>query len=521
MKENEVRSRILHSNISHIALPEEKLQALFLASQKIIQIADIGILLKEILNLAIDIIGAERGIAILIDEVGDVYRTVASEVLEEKEITFSRSVVQKTIKSGEVLLSLDVKNDERFKDSDSIKGLNVLSFVCVPLIAPASANPIGTLYVDQRLHKKIFTNDDIAFLTAFANLAAIAIVNTNSTDQLRSEKVQLLEEIGKKYSFPGIVGQAHAMQRVFSTIKRIINDNCTVLITGESGTGKEVIAKAMHYNSMRRDKPFIAINCGALPETLLETELFGSVRGAYTDAIDKTGLLQAAQGGTVFLDEIHHTSEAMQVKLLRFLQDKETRRIGGTKSIKVDVRLICASNENLQKEIADGRFRKDFYYRINVVTINVPPLREHKKDIPLLAEHFLQKYCKEKNRKCLGFDARVLKALCDYDWNENNVRELENEIERAIIFAKDGSRIRIKELSEKVRKFARPPKDISDLFTDKLGRSLDYQGYEKRYIKFILTQAGGNKAKAAKLMGIPRTTLVSKMKKLGLIEPVK
>lgn len=500
------------NDVSNIVLSQEKLRALFLVSQKINQISNIETLLNEILTLAIASIDAERGVVILVDESGEIHRTVASESLEEKEITFSRSVVQKTLTSGEILVSIDVKCDERFKDSDSIIGLNILSFVCVPLVAPTYKHPIGTLYVDQRMHKKVFTNDDIAFLKAFANLAAIAIINANLTEQLKAEKVQLLEEVGKKYSFPSVIGQGKTMQQVLSTMTRIMNDNCTVLVTGESGTGKEVIAKAMHYNGVRKDKPFIAINCGALPETLLEAELFGSVRGAYTGAVDKMGLLQAAQGGTVFLDEIHHTSEAMQVKLLRFLQDKEIRRVGGTKSITVDVRLICASNENLQKAIDDGKFRKDFFYRINVVTINVPPLREHKEDIPLLAEYFLQKYCNEKNKRCRGFSKEALSALIDYDWNENNVRELENEIEHAVIFLSDNSIVKLDDLSQKVQSspsgLHRAPQSMG---------TMTYDEFEQKYIQSVLTGAGGNKTRAAKVMGIPRSTLMGKMRRLGML----
>lgn len=500
--------------LGDIILSQEKFRALFHVSQEINQINDIESLLHEILDLSIANIDAERGLVILVDDAGEIYHAVASDSLDEKEITFSRSIVGKTLKNNEILLSIDVKCDERFKDSDSIKGLNILSFVCVPLIAPNYSRPIGTLYVDQRIHKKIFSNDDIAFLKAFANLAAIAIVNAKLTERLRSEKVHLLEEVGKKYNFPSVVGQGKTIQQVLASIKRIMNDNCTVLITGESGTGKEVVAKAMHYNGVRRDNPFVAINCGALPETLLEAELFGSVRGAFTGAVDKMGLLQAAQGGTVFLDEIHHTSTAMQIKLLRVLQEREVLRVGGTKPIKIDARLICATNEDLQDAIQEGRFRRDFYYRINVVTIDIPSLRERREDIPALAQYFLEKFSNARDKKLQGFDKPAMDALMKYDWRENNVRELENEIERAVIFAKDGAHIGLSDLTEKVRGAVHVTQDeTTGLLTDARAEPLTHSQFEQKYIRFILSKTDGNVSKAARLMAMPRSTLMGKINK--------
>jgi transcriptional regulator with PAS, ATPase and Fis domain len=335
-------------------------------------------------------------------------------------------------------------------------------------------------------------------------------------EQLVNENIQLREEVGKKYSFPGVIAQSKAMQKVFKDMRKILNDDSTVLLTGESGTGKEVIAKAIHYNGNRKSKPFLAINCGALPETLLEAELFGSARGAFTGAVDKQGLFQAAQGGTLFLDEIHHTSEAMQIKLLRVLQEREIRRVGGTKNTKVNVRLVCATNEDLPKAVEEKRFRQDFYYRINVITIHVPPLRDRRDDITALAHHFLDKYSREKNKALRGFDQRALETLSNYDWAENNVRELENEIARLVIYAKEGSTIKISHLSEKVRKGVPRIESDKAIFLKGKGTPLTYVQLEREYINNILSLVDGNQTEAAKLMGIPRTTLRSKMKKFGL-----
>ncbi len=501
-----------------IDLSHDRLMALFEISHRINRIGNLRRLLDEILNSAISNIGAERGLLILTDETGESHHTVASQSLENDDITFSRSIVKATLESMQTSLSPDIKSDARFKDIESIEELHILSFICVPLILPGTERPIGTLYVDQREGIKNFSQEDVAFLESLANLAAIAITNTNMMEQIMNENVRLRQEVEKKYEFPGVIGESRAVQDVFLKMKRILDDDCTVLLTGESGTGKEVIAKAIHYNGNRKSKPFLAINCGALAETLLEAELFGSARGAFTGAVDKQGLFQAANCGTLFMDEIHHTSEPMQIKLLRVLQNKEIRRVGGTHSTRVDVRLICATNEDLQNKVQEKRFRQDFFYRINVVTINVPALRKRREDIPLLSAHFLDKYSRQKKKNIQGFTKKATEALMKYDWAENNVRELENEIERAVIFAENDKPIGFKDLSEKIRYFARQPADSVDFMHDEKGKALNLQMFERKYIEYILRQSGGNKAKAAKIMGVPRTTLVSKMKKLGMVQ---
>jgi len=497
-------------------LQQDQLLALFELSQRINQINDLQQLLNEILNSAILSIKAERGLIILTDEDGESYRTVASDLLKDADTTFSTSIVQATLESKSTLLSRDLRSDSRFKDAESIRRLGIHSFVCVPLIVPGRTRALGTLYVDQRIHVKVFSQEDAAFLESFANLAAIAINNTHMMEQLMDENIHLREEVGKQYEFPGVIGKSDIMQKVFYEATQIMNDDCTVLLTGESGSGKEVIAKAIHYNGSRKNKPFLAINCGALPETLLEAELFGSVRGAFTGAVDKQGLIQAAHGGTLFLDEIHHTSEAMQIKLLRVLQDREIRRVGATQNTKVNVRLICATNEDLQKAVQEKRFRQDFYYRMNVVTITIPPLRRRRDDIPLLAQYFLEKYVKQKAKPIQGFEKGALNTLCTYDWSENNVRELENEIEHAVIFAQKDSKITFNDLSDKIKQVVAGRSEEASLLADVQGKPLKYKDFEKKYIQYVLTQAKGNKAKAAKIMGMPRSTLRGKLRKYGL-----
>lgn len=500
---------------TNLQLTNERLMALFQLSQRFNQIGDLQELLDEIIHSVITSLESERALLILTDESGESLHTVASETLDEEYISFSRSIVETTLERRETLLSIDLRKDSRFRDAKSVKSLNILSFVCSPLIVPGLDRALGALYVDQRIFRKIFTKEDGEFLESFANLAAISINNAMLMEKLRDENLELRQEVIKKYEFPGVIGKSLAMQRVFESVKQILNDNCTVLLAGESGTGKEVIARAIHYNSERKDKLFLAVNCGALPENLLEAELFGSVRGAFTGAVDKKGLFQAADGGTLFLDEIHHTNESIQVKLLRVLQNKEIRRVGGTTNHKMDVRLLCATNEDLRNLISEGKFRKDFYYRINVVNIDIPPLRERREDIPLLALHFLKQYSEERNKHIQGIEDAALKALSDYDWKGNNVRELKNEIERLVIFSKGREEIKLSDLSEKFQTNV-APETSHEILMNKSGKPKTYEEFEKEYVNYILSITDGNKAEAARIMGIPRSTLRGKIRKLNI-----
>jgi transcriptional regulator with GAF, ATPase, and Fis domain len=515
-KESPGPDRTGHSGNAGGKLPYDRLQTLFELSQRLGRMTDLQALLDEIVSSAVSCIGAERGLIILTGEPGQEHRTVASGVLEKGDLSFSHSIVEQTLAEGRTLLSDDLSTDQRFRDAESISGLSILSFVCTPLVAPGRSTPLGTLYVDQRIHIRTFTQDDAAFLEAFANLAAIAVSNASRMERLVSENIRLRDEARQQHEFPGIIGRSPAMQKVFRDMKQILDDDCTVLITGPSGSGKEQVARAIHENGNRKDRPFLAINCGALPENLLEAELFGSCRGAFTGAVDKRGLFEAARGGTVLLDEIQHTSQAMQIKLLRFLQDKEVRRVGGTESTRVDVRLICATNEDLREAIRQGRFRRDLYYRINIVTIELPALNERREDIGLLAQHFLDKYAKAKKKRFSAFDPDALDALAKWDWAENNVRELENEVERAVIFAEDGEAIGLRHLDENLQQNMAAARAEHEVVADARGRALSFEEFEKKYISFVLAQARGNRSEAARIMGIPRSTLMGKMRKLGM-----
>ncbi|HEU4683062.1 MAG TPA: sigma-54 dependent transcriptional regulator [Nitrospira sp.] len=330
---------------------------------------------------------------------------------------------------------------------------------------------------------------------------------------LRREVSRLRKEVHKEYSFHHILGKSKPMQALFDLIKRVADSPTNVLITGESGTGKELVAKAIHYNSDRKEAPFIPVNCAAIPEQLLESELFGHMRGAFTDAkLDKRGLFEEAQKGSLFLDEISELPLMLQAKLLRAIQEKEIRRVGATKPVAVDVRVIAATNLNLAEEVKSKRFRDDLYYRLNVIELKLPPLRERREDIPLLVDAFLKKCGQTRGKEVKGVSESALAMLMDYAW-PGNVRELENVVERAVTLSRS-ERITPDDLPPAVQG-ARGDRRVLDEAAE---RTLPLHEIEKEYIQKILEKMGGNKYQAAQVLGIDRKTLY---RKLGEIEEAK
>jgi len=314
--------------------------------------------------------------------------------------------------------------------------------------------------------------------------------------------------------FPEIVGNNEKMKDVFKIMQKVVNTNSTILIKGETGTGKELIAKALHYHSKRRNSPFIAVNCSALTETLLESELFGHIKGSFTGAVvEKKGLFEAADKGTFFLDEVSEISPGLQAKLLRVLQEGTIKRVGSTQDIKVDVRIIAATNRILEKEVERGAFRRDLFYRLCVIEIDIPPLRDKKDDVPILAEHFLNIYTKknDKEKTVKGIIPDAIKYLLEYDW-PGNVRELEHEIERAIILT-EGVHILPSDLSEKVRTGGINLK--LEEVKDKTLKGV-VEIYERRILTEILYELRWNKSKVAGLLGISRQALNKKIEKYAL-----
>jgi two-component system, NtrC family, response regulator AtoC len=334
--------------------------------------------------------------------------------------------------------------------------------------------------------------------------------------RLKSENAWLREQLQQRYSFEGIVGRSRAMRDLFQLLETVAPTASTILISGETGTGKEVVARAIHHASPRRGQRFVALNCSAIPENLLEAEIFGHVRGAFTGAIgNRQGRLEQAHRGTLFLDEVGTMSMALQMKLLRVLQEREFERVGDSHTIKVDVRVIAATNADLSRMVADGSFREDLYYRLNVIPVTLPPLRDRREDIPLLVQHFLQKFCGEVQRPSMTVSQAALRCLMTYGW-PGNVRQLENAMERAVALSGGRGQVEAADLPPDIQRASDEEAVIPGFALPDEG--LDFEAYiariEREVIRRALERTGGNKAAAAQVLHMKRTTLVEKLKRL-------
>ncbi len=449
---------------------------------------DVMRLLDTVLGYAVEMMNADRGVIILRrDDDIDIMASQNFPPESSSSLTeLSTSVVRQVIESGAPLLTHDAQADPRFGQSASIIYHQITSIICVPLYY--DENVIGAIYVDSRGDRQKFTEENLDFINVFARMAAIAVDYAQSYGELFEEKQRLQDQLQQKWRFEEIIGKSPRMQEVFSLMRRVMNSDISVLLEGESGTGKELVARALHFNGPRRHKPFVAQFCGNLSESLLESELFGHKKGSFTGAVsDKKGLFEIADGGTFFLDEIADISPTIQAKLLRVLQEGEIRRVGDTEPRQVDVRIISATNKNLKDEVNAGKFREDLFYRLNVITIRLPSLRERVGDIPLLVRCFLKVYCEKNAMPIKKITPRAMQALANYNW-PGNVRELENTIERAVI------------LSEK------ESIDIDDLFipdVDKLVQGpKTLKDHEREIVLRVLGECGGNKTKTAEILGV-------------------
>jgi Nif-specific regulatory protein len=413
-----------------INLMARDLSALMKVSTTINSIRGLDDLLERLLELLFDVVPAERG-AILLTNDGS-FETSLIFGLDRVQgknqaVKVSRTIVQQVLRDGVALLA----NDGAAKSthaSESLALTRAHSVMCVPLLI--FERKLGVLYLDTTRARDQFNRDHLQLVAAIAGISAVAIENARQFQWLETENERLLSDVNIEHN---MIGESPAMQRVYHFISKVAPTDATVLINGESGTGKELAARAIHRNSKRAQKPFMAVNCAALNESLLETELFGHEKGSFTGALaQKKGRLEIADGGTIFLDEIGELTPALQVKLLRVLQEREFERVGGTVTINVDLRVIAATNKNLEEAIEAGQFRQDLYYRLNVVSLEMPALRDRREDIMLLANYFADKYGARCNRKLRGFAPETRACLTTYDW-PGNVRELENTIERAVV----------------------------------------------------------------------------------------
>ncbi len=401
--------------------------------------------------------------------------------------------------------------DIRMTNMDGIEALGEIR-----KISPQVPVLIMTAFASVKTAVEALKAGAFDYLTKPLDIEELKIVIDKAMDHyhLRAENLVLKERLGDRFDFSRIIAASPKMKMLLETLAMVAPSDATVLIMGESGTGKEVIANAIHHNSPRSGEPFIKVSCAALPETLLESELFGHEKGAFTGAVARReGRFQLAHRGTIFLDEVGEMSPALQTKLLRVLQEKEFEPLGSARTVKVDIRVITATNRDLEKEVKEGRFREDLYYRLNVVPLVVPPLRERREDIPLLADHFLAIF-REKNRKPIkAISGKALDLLVRHDW-PGNVRELENVIERAVILARDEVLVPA-DLPPQIRTFS--GEEEQDAFAIPTGMSLDEM--ERALIVKTLDETGGNRTRASEILGINRRTLQNKLKEYGLAAP--
>jgi transcriptional regulator with GAF, ATPase, and Fis domain len=479
--------------------------------------------LTTVLNLAMDLameyLGAERGVLLLEDEGPGRPTTIVERRMDkesvEEVITISRSIVETVRATRQPVIARDATVDPRFKNSKSVRIHNVMSVMCVPLMRKQSL--LGLIYLDNRDVPSDFSSLDRAFVDAFANQVALAIENARNVGRLYEDVADLRARAGQKHSFANIIGPGEPMQEVFRQVEKAAPSSISVLLTGESGTGKELIAGLLHELSPRRDRPLVRVNCAAIHRELIEAELFGIEKHVATGVAPRSGFFERADGGTVFLDEIGDMPLTTQTKVLRVLAEKQFERVGGAKVLKVDVRLISATNQDLKQLIEKGLFRKDLYFRLNAMLIHLPPLRERLSDLPVLADHFIVKYTAENSKPPMKITPRALHLLSRYGW-PGNVRELERCIEHAVVVA-DGPELRPEHF----------PKDILDSLASegplaamayRRGRLPDLvRQFERDLIRHALKEANGVKVGAARILKIHESTLRKKMKDLGIDNP--
>jgi transcriptional regulator with GAF, ATPase, and Fis domain len=496
-------------------------------------------LLKIILDAAVELTGAERGFVLLKD--GSELNTrqargVDGSGLIGDDLAVSRSIARQTMEAGEPLLSTDVADDDRFARLESVRDLQIRSVLSAPIRIKDEV--AGAIYLDHRFDRRVFTPMHLEIAMRLADQAALALETSRLVQQVReqaadverlnrelqrtvqsqrTELASVREELSLsrssfelRFRFEDLVGASHAMQRIYHLIERVAPTRLPVLITGESGTGKELVARALHSKSQHPDGPFFSVNCAALNESLLESELFGYRKGAFTGADrDKPGYFELAHGGTLFLDEIGEMSVAMQAKLLRAIEHGEVMPVGGTSSVRVESRIVSATNRDLDAAIADGSFREDLFYRINVARIHVPPLRDRPEDIPLLVEHFLSRIADDDGREKLDIEPGALERLSSHHW-PGNVRELQHRILRMVTFSKRSTLT----LRDVVRYAEIPAKGSTPGAASGGVESL--AELERKQIVRALEQVGGNKTRAAEVLGINRATLFRKIKRFGL-----
>ena len=496
-----------------------ELSLLFEVSQTLERSLDLGEVLGLVLEAMAEHMGMLRGtITLLNRETGEIsieaaYGLSASQK-QRGRYKLGEGVTGKVVASGQPVAVPRISEEPQFLDrTGARKGLSKkdISFVCVPI--KLESETIGTLSADRLFAEDISLAEDVRLLRIIASMIAEAVRLRRSAEEERQrlleENVRLQMELKERFRPANIIGNSKAMQAVYDLIAQVARSDTTVLLRGESGAGKELVAHAIHYNSRRAEKPFVKVNCAALPETIIESELFGHEKGSFTGAIaQRKGRFELATGGTIFLDEIGDLSPATQIRFLRVLQEREFERVGGSETIRTDVRIITATNRDLETLIEEGTFRQDLYYRLNVFPIHVPPLRERKTDIVLLADHFVQKYNDAHGKNVRRISTPAIDMLMAYHW-PGNVRELENCIERAVLLSMD----------DVIHGHHLPPTlQTAEASGTGLTRTLPeaLEALEREMVLDALKSSRGNMAKAARALGISERVMGLRVKRLGI-----
>jgi Nif-specific regulatory protein len=515
-----------------------ELSALYEVSQAVASTLDLQEIVERILAALADRLGMQRGTLALLDpETGELAIEVAQGLTEPERrrgrYKVGEGVMGRVLETGEPMIIPNIGAEPLFLNRTRSRGdirKAQISFLCVPV--KLGAETVGVLSADRLFDDRVDFEEDLRLLTIVAGIVGQAV---RLRERIRRDKASLADEnaelrraLHDTYRLENMVGTSSAMQAVYEQVHLVARSRATVLLTGESGTGKELVAKAIHCNSDRGSKAFVRLSCASLPETLLESELFGHEKGAFTGAVGrKEGRFELADGGTIFLDEVGEIPLGLQVKLLRVLQEREFERLGGKTTLKVDVRVVAATNRNLAREVREGRFREDLYYRLNVVPIHLPPLRERREDIALLAHHFLRRFCGENQKEIKGFSREALPVLTRYDW-PGNVRELENAVERMVVMAR-GDAIETAdlppELSDGPQPAAGGEAQTLEGAVSRLAESLFaapppegvlravVDRVEGVLVREALDRAQGVQLQAATLLGINRNTLHAKIGK--------
>jgi Nif-specific regulatory protein len=506
-------------NSKHYRRKIKELTLLFEISQILDQDMNLKEVITPLLEPLAENIGMERGTITLLNRKTGKISIEAAYGLSDEEKTkgnykIGEGVTGKVVQSGQPMIIPDIKSEPSFLDRTGARKSKSrkTSFICVPI--KSGNEVIGAFSVDRpNLDSSMDLEEDVQLLTIVASMIARAVKLRQHSEEekqkLLEENTRLQNELKDRFQPDNMIGNSQAMQEVFDLIAQVSKSEATVMIRGESGTGKELVAHAIHYNSLRAEKPFIKVNCAALPESVIESELFGHEKGAFTGAFaTRKGRFEMADGGTIFLDEIGDISAMTQIKLLRVLQEREIERVGGTQTIKINVRIIAATNRNLEKEILTGTFREDLYYRLNVFPIHIPPLRERKTDLMLLGDFFTEKYSQKNRKQVKRISSSAIDLLMSYHW-PGNVRELENCIERAVLLSTD----------QVIHAYHLPPSlqsaesSDTDLHTTLLQ---SVENLEKELIKEALKSNRGNMAKAARKLDITERIMGLRVKRYDI-----